>query len=137
MVKDYYCEYCTSKSDASKKLIVDTLPNVSTSVSVHLFLLALIVQFSNQNLLQQVLCVVLKRFCWTSSVRAKIDTPVKFPLRGLDLSPFSRETENAIYDLNSVVIHHGTGYVLFYSAVMVLLNNNNNKLISFLSFFLL
>ncbi|ELR20504.1 ubiquitin specific protease 44 isoform 2, putative [Acanthamoeba castellanii str. Neff] len=50
------------------------------------------------------------RFCWTTTSRAKVDTKVLFPLIGLDLSAFcSEERENAIFDLSSVVIHHGSG----------------------------
>lgn len=84
-VEGYSCESCHTKSDAVKRLYIHTLPRV--------------------------LCVVLKRFCWTTASRAKIDTQVRFPFV-LDLKDFSINTaQHTVYDLTSIVLHHGAGLV--------------------------
>eukprot|EP01117_Protostelium_nocturnum_P007170 TRINITY_DN2571_c0_g6_i2.p1 TRINITY_DN2571_c0_g6~~TRINITY_DN2571_c0_g6_i2.p1 ORF type:complete len:505 (-),score=160.84 TRINITY_DN2571_c0_g6_i2:19-1533(-) len=57
--------------------------------------------------LPQVICFVLKRFCWTSTSRAKVNTKIVFPIKGLDLGPFTCSKEEVIYDLQSIVMHHG------------------------------
>jgi len=76
-----------SKQDAVKKIMIRSLPSV--------------------------LCIVLKRFCWTQSSRAKINTRVVFPLKDLDIREYCsddvNEKDNTIYDLQSAVMHHGTG----------------------------
>eukprot|EP01087_Luapelamoeba_hula_P014401 TRINITY_DN4208_c2_g1_i6.p1 TRINITY_DN4208_c2_g1~~TRINITY_DN4208_c2_g1_i6.p1 ORF type:complete len:1301 (+),score=270.41 TRINITY_DN4208_c2_g1_i6:201-4103(+) len=79
----YHCEFCNTKQEATKTLSIEVLPNV--------------------------LCLVLKRFCWNKVSRAKVDTDVQFPLTSFDMSPYSTEKTNTLYDLKSVVIHHGTG----------------------------
>jgi len=79
----YFCEFCKTKQAAVKRLCIDKLPNV--------------------------LCIVLKRFCWTETSRAKIDTIVKFPVHQLNLKNYATETTNTLFDLQSVVIHHGYG----------------------------
>lgn len=105
-VEGYLCNSCKEKSTATKRLFIHTLPNV--------------------------LCVVLKRFCWTSTSRAKIDTHVTIPFT-LDITdfmtPISTNTNNkdtdekdktetkdkpphktrGQYELRSVVMHHGVG----------------------------
>jgi uncharacterized UBP type Zn finger protein len=57
-----------------------------------------------------VLCITLKRFSWIN--RAKIDTKVDFPLQSLNMSKYTtvainNGAKNCIYDLRSVVVHHG------------------------------
>jgi len=81
--RSYYCESCNSKQSAHKTLSLETLPNV--------------------------LCIVLKRFCWTETSRAKVDTVVQFPLKDLNLVPYTTDKASPIFDLKSVVIHHGMG----------------------------
>ena len=39
--------------------------------------------------LPEVLCLHVKRFRYSRSARAKIDTYVQFPLVGLDMAPFT------------------------------------------------
>lgn len=69
--------------------------------------------------LPNVLCVVLKRFCWTAKTRAKIDTHVQFPLEELDMAPYTADKSSpCVYDLKSAVIHHGSGYVVVVVVVM-------------------
>jgi ubiquitin carboxyl-terminal hydrolase 44/49 len=81
---DYMCEKCRAPRAATKQLLLLAAP--------------------------QYLCVVLKRFAWTVGT-AKIDTQVEFPLRGLDLRPYCSRlaTPPPLYDLHSVVVHHGSG----------------------------
>jgi len=68
----------------------------------------------------QVLVLVIKRFCWTSSSRAKVDTQIRFPLKGLDMAPYlyhdtttnnsvttSKSETSARYNLRSLIVHHG------------------------------
>lgn len=82
-VEGYACDSCHAKADATRRLYIHTLPRV--------------------------LCVVLKRFCWTSTSRAKIDTQVRFPFV-LDLKDYSSSgAQHTVYDLTSVVLHHGAG----------------------------
>jgi len=82
-LEGYSCDSCHTKADATKRLYLHTLPRV--------------------------MCVVLKRFCWTSASRAKIDTGVKFPFV-LDLKDFSVSgVQHTVYDLTSIVLHHGAG----------------------------
>lgn len=82
-VEGYACDSCHAKADATRRLYVHTLPRV--------------------------LCIVLKRFCWTSSSRAKIDTQVRFPFV-LDLKDYCTSgAQQTVYDLTSVVLHHGAG----------------------------
>lgn len=68
----------------------------------------------------EVLCLHLKRFrhATTSrrSNRSKIDTYVKFPLQGLNMGPYTTLRKNAIYDLYSVVVHHGSSISGHYMA---------------------
>eukprot|EP01113_Clastostelium_recurvatum_P030470 TRINITY_DN3705_c0_g1_i2.p1 TRINITY_DN3705_c0_g1~~TRINITY_DN3705_c0_g1_i2.p1 ORF type:complete len:752 (-),score=192.83 TRINITY_DN3705_c0_g1_i2:16-2271(-) len=100
------CDKCQCKRDATKRMSLATLPPV--------------------------LCVVLKRFFWTATTRAKIDTRVTLPFE-LDMAPYlASSLESAasssssssssktpslfqaphiseMYDLRSVVLHHGAG----------------------------
>lgn len=67
--------------------------------------------------LPRVLCIHLKRFRWRrNSARGskqKVDTLVKFPLDGLDMSRWLSDHEahsaNALYELYAVVVHQGSG----------------------------
>jgi len=67
-----------------------------------------------------VLIVVLKRFCWTASTRAKIDTIVNFPLTGLNLSSYIKGKPNVRYNAKSIVAHHGNGFVVVRSSITLL-----------------
>jgi len=83
-ITDYYCEGCKTKTSVRKHLSIHRLPLV--------------------------LCLVLKRFAWTTSLRGKIDTFVKYPLEDLDMSPYSSPSPNSqLYNLQSIVYHHGAG----------------------------
>ena len=57
--------------------------------------------------LPKVLVIQLKRFSYNSMWRDKIDAAVRFPVDGLDLSGYSQEDDNAIYDLHAVSNHYG------------------------------
>ena len=67
--------------------------------------------------LPRVLCIHLKRFRWrrnsTRGSKQKVDTLVKFPLDGLDmtrwLSDHEAHSANALYELYAVVVHQGSG----------------------------
>lgn len=67
--------------------------------------------------LPRVLCIHLKRFRWrrnsTRGSKQKVDTLVKFPLDGLDmtrwLSDHEAHSTNALYELYAVVVHQGSG----------------------------
>jgi len=50
----------------------------------------------------------LKRFAWSGTVHGKIDTIVDFPLHHLDMGPYSSSQKSTLYDLQSIVYHHGT-----------------------------
>jgi len=82
------CDHCNSKEDATKRMMLHTLPNL--------------------------LCIVLKRFSWTARSRAKINTFVEYPLKNLDMKKYVdpdalNEVDSTVYDLESVVMHHGIG----------------------------
>ena len=52
--------------------------------------------------------VHLKRFSFTRTWRDKLDTPVDFPVVGLDMAPFLvGPRHNAVYDLYAVANHYG------------------------------
>ena len=62
--------------------------------------------------LPEVLIVQLKRFSFTRTLRDKIDTPVTFPLTGLDLSGLvvgdaGEGASPPLYDLYAVSNHYG------------------------------
>jgi ubiquitin C-terminal hydrolase len=62
--------------------------------------------------LPSILVLTLKRFSHnaTNGRSSKIYTPVDFPLRGLDLSPYlpaDQRADTPLYDLFSVMNHHG------------------------------
>ncbi|KAF8245212.1 cysteine proteinase [Wilcoxina mikolae CBS 423.85] len=67
--------------------------------------------------LPRVLCIHLKRFRWkrntTRGSKQKVDTLVKFPLEGLDMTRWLSDHEthngNALYELYAVVVHQGSG----------------------------
>ncbi|EDO37466.1 predicted protein, partial [Nematostella vectensis] len=85
----YMCLKCKKKEQSTKKFWIQRLPNV--------------------------LCLHLKRFRFQAFLRSKIDTYVQFPIRGLDMSPYTLkgqekgETKPVLYDLAAVVVHHGSG----------------------------
>lgn len=91
-VEGYACAKCDERRNATKRLFIHTLPHV--------------------------LCIVLKRFAWTATSRAKIDTHVSIPFT-LDVSDYmlpleKKEKEEpmkgrGVYELRSVVMHHGAG----------------------------
>ncbi|KAJ0028897.1 hypothetical protein NQD34_003894 [Periophthalmus magnuspinnatus] len=84
----YYCLRCKKRQKSTKKFWIKKLPKV--------------------------LCLHLKRFHWTTFMRNKVDTYVKFPLRNLDLrqyllEPEATEPDSCFYDLAAVSVHHGSG----------------------------
>uniref|UniRef100_A0A8C5WQY2 Ubiquitin carboxyl-terminal hydrolase n=1 Tax=Laticauda laticaudata TaxID=8630 RepID=A0A8C5WQY2_LATLA len=87
-------------------------------------------QFSNKpvNCFIQILCIHLKRFRHDLMFSTKIGTHVSFPLEGLDLQPFLAKdspAQIAVYDLLSVICHHGTAINGHYTAYCR--NNLNNR----------
>lgn len=60
----YRCDHCKDMERIAKKFLIKRLP--------------------------EVLCLHIKRFRYSRSARAKVDTYVQFPLVGLDMAPFSR-----------------------------------------------
>jgi len=92
-LEGYLCEHCHKKQQGMKRMAIHTLPNV--------------------------LCIVLKRFCWTATSHAKIGTEVLFPF-SLDMKNYLKDgNSNGLngsggsggtkYELRSVVMHHGAG----------------------------
>jgi len=88
--EQYYCEHCKTKEDATKVLELVHLP--------------------------EVVCFQLKRFNKNRGTlglgSAKNSTTVRYPVEGLDLSPYcgnvcSENGDCALYDLISVVRHSG------------------------------
>jgi ubiquitin carboxyl-terminal hydrolase 4/11/15 len=79
----WYCSRCKEHREAFKKLEIWSLPPV--------------------------LVLQLKRFTYNSYSRDRLDTPVNFPLEGLDLSfaVLGPEKSNSIYDLISISKHMG------------------------------
>ena len=55
------------------------------------------------------LVISLKRFSYNRYWRDKLDTPVEFPTRGLDMSPYVINANHgpAVYDLVAVSNHYG------------------------------
>eukprot|EP00891_Asterochloris_glomerata_P002915 jgi/Astpho2/2915/e_gw1.00050.93.1_t len=80
---EWYCSKCKEHVQATKKLDIWSLP--------------------------EVLVVHLKRFLHTRTRREKIETPVDFPLEGLDLTPYLLHHQDvpAVYDLYAVSNHFG------------------------------
>lgn len=80
---EYKCDACGKVSPAIKRIRLRQLPRV--------------------------LCIVLKRFCYTASGQlAKNDAQVTFPLEGFDMSFITdAPTTSTKYDLRSVILHHG------------------------------
>ena len=65
----------------------------------------------NEYLTFQVLCIHLKRFRHEFMYSSKIGSYVSFPLEGLDMTPYLHKDctdEVPMYDLVSVICHHGT-----------------------------
>ena len=61
----------------------------------------------------------MKRFKYTKHSRSKIDTYVEFPITDLDMTPYTcgGDTDLRLYDLYSIIVHHGTfgsGHFLAY-----------------------
>ncbi|XP_023217442.1 ubiquitin carboxyl-terminal hydrolase 3-like isoform X1 [Centruroides sculpturatus] len=88
----YHCHTCKGKQRSTKRFWIRRLPNV--------------------------LCLHLKRFRWNTYFRTKLDTYVKFPIKGLDMNKFmlsnmheTRGTSggSTLYDLAAVIVHHGSG----------------------------
>jgi ubiquitin carboxyl-terminal hydrolase 3 len=80
----YRCTKCASDTDAVKRLRLRDLPDV--------------------------LCLHLKRFRWTTRLHGKVVTRITFPLRSFDIAPFCVDhTQSTVFDLASVVRHHGSG----------------------------
>ncbi|XP_055011794.1 ubiquitin carboxyl-terminal hydrolase 3 isoform X2 [Boleophthalmus pectinirostris] len=84
----YYCLKCKKRQKSTKKFWIKKLPKV--------------------------LCLHLKRFHWTTFMRNKVDTYVKFPMKSLDMRSFLLEPEAAapdscLYDLAAIAVHHGSG----------------------------
>merc|ERR1719440_889748 len=79
----WYCSRCKEHREAFKKLEIWSLPPV--------------------------LVLQLKRFTYTTYSRDRLDTPVVFPLEGLDLRNMvlGPDRSNCIYDLISVSKHMG------------------------------
>uniref|UniRef100_A0A8C5WQK1 Ubiquitin carboxyl-terminal hydrolase n=1 Tax=Laticauda laticaudata TaxID=8630 RepID=A0A8C5WQK1_LATLA len=76
----------------------------------------------------EILCIHLKRFRHDLMFSTKIGTHVSFPLEGLDLQPFLAKdspAQIAVYDLLSVICHHGTAINGHYTAYCR--NNLNNR----------
>ena len=87
----YKCEKCKTFNDCEKRLTVCRAP--------------------------QVLCLHLKRFSFDSYFGSKVSTKVRFPMAGLEMAPFlyqgvggsaKEQGKSALYDLVSVVNHHGS-----------------------------
>jgi len=78
----WYCNRCKEHREAFKKLEFWSLPPV--------------------------LVLQMKRFTYSQYSRERLDTPVTFPMDGLDLSSYcSRGAEPQVYDLAAVSIHMG------------------------------
>ena len=82
-ISDYACEKCKKSVVAEKRIMVSRLPRI--------------------------LCIVLKRFCYTASgALAKNDAGVVFPLMDLDVSNICTNVSGpTTYNLRSLIMHHG------------------------------
>uniref|UniRef100_A0A670YA07 Ubiquitin carboxyl-terminal hydrolase n=1 Tax=Pseudonaja textilis TaxID=8673 RepID=A0A670YA07_PSETE len=86
------------------------------------------VKFCKVQHFPEILCIHLKRFRHDLMFSTKIGTHVSFPLEGLDLQPFLAKdspAQIAVYDLLSVICHHGTAINGHYTAYCR--NNLNNR----------
>jgi len=95
--EQYFCEYCNSKVDASKKICIFEVPNI------------LIVQF--------------KRF---NNNNTKNHSKVTFPIDRLDISKYTtnvHKVKNTVYNLNAVSRHVGSCGGGHYTAYV----KHNNK----------
>ncbi|KAH8301791.1 hypothetical protein KR059_011798 [Drosophila kikkawai] len=69
------------------------------------------IKFSKVLTLPEVLCIHLKRFRHDLSYSTKISSDVYFPLEGFDMRPYIHKdcrSQVPIYNLSSVICHHGT-----------------------------
>ncbi|XP_034651600.1 ubiquitin carboxyl-terminal hydrolase 20 [Drosophila subobscura] len=69
------------------------------------------IKYSRVLNLPEVLCIHLKRFRHDLSYSSKISSHVYFPLEGFDMRPYVHKlckSEVPIYNLSSVICHHGT-----------------------------
>ncbi|XP_017015187.2 ubiquitin carboxyl-terminal hydrolase 20 [Drosophila takahashii] len=69
------------------------------------------IKYSRVLTLPEVLCIHLKRFRHDLSYSSKISSDVYFPLEGFDMRPYVHKdckSEVPIYNLSSVICHHGT-----------------------------
>lgn len=77
--------------------------------------------------LPRVLLIQLKRFTERSDYMQKINTFVDFPLNNLDLSKFTTDQQNALYDLIAVINHSGNVNYGHYTAYARQLNSASNQ----------
>jgi ubiquitin C-terminal hydrolase len=82
-IEGYKCDNCNQICGSAKRIKIQRLP--------------------------QVLCIVLKRFCFTArGTLAKNDAEVVFPLYGLNVAGVCDEkVGNTNYDLKAIIMHHG------------------------------
>eukprot|EP01119_Soliformovum_irregulare_P017668 TRINITY_DN5281_c0_g1_i2.p1 TRINITY_DN5281_c0_g1~~TRINITY_DN5281_c0_g1_i2.p1 ORF type:complete len:497 (-),score=161.10 TRINITY_DN5281_c0_g1_i2:202-1692(-) len=86
-IEGWTCSECHTKSDTTRHVSISQIPKV--------------------------LCIVLKRFVWTSNSKAKVDTIVNFPMRRFDMSSYmsaSSTTTDCTYHLRSIIVHHGSRF---------------------------
>ncbi len=59
--------------------------------------------------LPEVLCIHLKRFRFDAYFSTKIARHIRFPLSGLDMSPYLKQGHHFshLYELNTVITHYG------------------------------
>lgn len=83
-IEGYTCDNCHKSCTALKRMSIQRLPKI--------------------------LCIVLKRFCYTPDGRlAKNDALVSYPLHELNLNAICDEgvVKDTVYDLNAIIVHHG------------------------------
>ena len=79
---DFKCEACGSRKQITRRLAIYKPPRV--------------------------LVLHLKRFSFSAKSRGKLNTLVRFPVRGLDLSDFIQGPVSHLYDLVAVSQHSGS-----------------------------
>eukprot|EP01135_Chromosphaera_perkinsii_P007990 Nk52_evm62s1073 gene=Nk52_evmTU62s1073 len=83
----YMCDSCGGRQPSTKRFLFEKLPKI--------------------------LCIHLKRFRWSAFTRVKINSGVEFKPEELDMAPFVTvdcpNKKSSIYDLVSLVVHHGSG----------------------------
>ncbi len=99
----FLCTACSNRVDTTKRILMASVPKVGARPPGR----------GLNRAGSQVLCLHLKRFRWTEMDKGKVEMPVQFPLRDLDVTRFVHPAHleppdrRLTYDLVGIITHHG------------------------------